>query len=467
MKHTSVNEDITPIKKKEFDKNPEKYIKLGKDPLVLEEKIEEYDEEVNGKKETWVKIRCRTLGGFSLINYTGKKLSEPSKSWWHNTDFGLGWLPLGGYCAITGMVDETQGADKLNHPVQDFEFRAKPAWQRLLIMVGGVLVNFITAPLIFWFLLFGYGERYIPFSDAPMGLQFHEVMKEVGFQDGDIIVSIDGVVTETYKDIANTILFADTCTVQILRNGERMDIGMPREFYRTILSREVAQLCALRFPTVVDSVVTHTPAAEAGLLKGDSIIGVDTLATPCFADFSKRLFEMSGKTTKLVIVRNGENDTLSVDISENGKIGFYPVNPTHWFNIKTREYEFFEAFPAGISMGIDRLSNYVKQLPLIFTKEGASSIGGFGTIAKLFPDEWDWRSFWDTTALLAIILAVMNILPIPGLDGGHILFLLIEIIIGRKVPDKWLEYAQMIGMTLLILLVLYANGNDIFRYLIK
>lgn len=470
--YTDVEEQISTVKKSLYDADPAKYTLLGKDSKVLSESFSEIEEEQKGKKVAMIKITRRVKCGYSLISFArNRKAVEASnsKSWWRNTDFGLGWLPLGGYCQISGMVDETQSADQIaNKPVEPWEFRAKPAWQRLLIMIGGVLVNFISAPIIFWFALYTWGETYVPIDEAPLGLQYHEVMKEVGFQDGDLIVAIDGNKMETYKDIANTILLNDTCTVEVLRNDEKKLIGMPREFFRTILSKDVEQLCFLRWPVVVDSVLPDSPAFAAGMLHGDSIIGVNDMSIVSRADFDEILPSRKGQPTTFVVVREDRVtiDTLTVNVSDEGRIGVFTMSDlTRWINVRTREYGFFEALPAGIDRGCELLVNYFKQLPLLFTKEGATKVGGFGTIAKLFPDSWNWRAFWFNTAFLAIILAVMNILPIPALDGGFVMFLIVEVITGKKIPDKFLEYAQMVGMALVLLLVLYANGNDIFRYL--
>ncbi|MDO4461060.1 MAG: RIP metalloprotease RseP [Bacteroidia bacterium] len=468
-KYTEIVEEIEQVDVDKYNANPDKYTHLGKDVKVISETIEEVEEKVKGKLVKQIKITRQVKGGFSLISYTREPLPEGkvSKSWWHNTDFGLGWLPLGGYCQIDGMVDETQSAEKMkDKPVEKWEFRAKPAWQRLLIMIGGVAVNLVSAPLIFWFVLYIWGESYVSFSEAPIGLQYHEVMQEAGFQNGDLIVSINGEEVDSYKEIANTILLSDTCTVGIVRNGEPMQIGMPREFYRTILSKDVEQLCALRVPTVVDSVLVGSPAYAAGLVAGDSIIGIDSLRTSAFNEIASAIKSNAGNTVSLIVAREDKSvDTLSVNITADGTIGFTNVAPTRWIKVKTLEYGFFAALPAGVNKGYELLVNYVKQLPLLFTKEGATKVGGFGTIAKIFPESWNWRIFWFNTAFLAIMLAVMNILPIPALDGGFVLFLLVEVITGKKIPDKFMEYAQMVGMMILLMLVLYANGNDVLRYL--
>lgn len=379
------------------------------------------------------------------------------------TEYGIGWLPLGGYVKISGMIDESMDSEQLNQPVQPWEFRSKPAWQRLFIMLGGVIVNFITAPLIFWATLFTWGETYIPINEAQYGLQFHEVMHEAGFVDGDIIYAVNGKDIDTYKEVANPILFEDSCVIDIIRDGQETSIKMPHEFFRTVLSNNVQGLFSVRVPVVIDTVVPQMGAELGGLVKGDSIIGINNEQTLMFNEFVNVISNYKDTTISIVYARNGAVDTTNVYVDANSKIGIGNCEPTRWIKLKHKDYGFFEAFPAGINKGYELLCNYIKQIPLLFTKEGATKIGGFGTIGKLFPATWDWESFWFNTAFLAIMLAVLNALPIPALDGGHVFFLIIEMITRRKVSDKVLEYAQTIGMIILLALMLYANGGDIFR----
>lgn len=381
------------------------------------------------------------------------------------TEYGIGWVPLGGYVKIAGMVDESMDTEQLRKPVQEWEFRAKPAWQRLLVMVGGVLVNLITAPVIFWLLAYTYGDTYLPLSEARYGFEFSDAMKSAGFEDGDMVTGVNGKAAETYKDVANPIIFEDTCVVNIVRHGQPMSIRLPHEFFRQILKGDDNQaLFAFRTPVVVDSVLPGTPAETCGLTKGDSIVMMGGVENPSFSQFTSRLDSLKGQTSQLVAVRaDGGRDTLTVTVGGDGRLGFLLCNPTRWFKTQTRHYGLLEAIPAGVSKGKDLLVNYCKQLPMLFTREGATKVGGFGTIAKMFPDRWNWQAFWFNTAFLAIILAVMNILPIPALDGGHVLFLLIEVVTGRKVSDKVMEVAQTVGMILLLALVLYANGADVVR----
>lgn len=385
-----------------------------------------------------------------------------------DTEYGIGWVPLGGYVKIAGMVDESMDTDQLKQPMQPWEFRAKPAWQRLLVMVGGVLVNLITAPIIFWLLAYSYGDTYLPLSQARYGFEFGDALKSVGFHDGDYIVGVNGTPAEAYKDVANPIIFDDTCSVDIVRNGNPLSIKLPHEFFRTILKGDGNQaLFSFRTPVVVDSILPGSPAEQYGLLRGDSVIQVANQPNPSFSRFITTLDSLKGQSTQIIVVRaTGNTDTLNVNINDSGRLGFYSCPPSRWFQTTTRHYTLLEAIPAGIVKGKDLLVNYCKQIPMLFTREGATKVGGFGTIAKMFPSSWNWQSFWFNTAFLAIILAVMNILPIPALDGGHVLFLLIEVITGRKVSDKVLEVAQTIGMILLLALVLYANGADIVRAII-
>ncbi len=380
------------------------------------------------------------------------------------TEYGLGWVPFGGYVKIAGMIDESMDTDQMKQPEQPWEFRAKPAWQRLLIMLGGVIVNFITAPILFWAILYTWGETYVPINESKYGLDFHEVMHEVGFKDGDMIVGVNGDYNvDTYKQIANPILYEDTCVINIIRDNEEMSIKMPHEFFRRVLSENVSRLLAVRIPTVIDSVYLDQGAAQAGLMKGDSVIGLAGKSLFSLNEFVSEMANHKDTTIEIAFFRNGVADTIPVHVGADSKIGVTLCSPTRWIELKHIDYGFFAACPAGIAKGYELLCNYVKQLPMLFTKEGATKVGGFGTIGKMFPSVWDWESFWFNTAFLAIMLAVMNILPIPALDGGHVLFLLIEIITRRKPSEKVMEYAQTIGMIILLALMLYANGGDIVR----
>lgn len=398
---------------------------------------------------------------FFLFFDAGFKLFSFKKG---ETEYGVGWLPLGGYVKIAGMIDESMDTEQMKLPVQDWEFRAKPAWQRALVMAGGIMVNLITAPLIFWIMAYTYGDTYLPLSEGRNGFDFSDVMQSVGFRNGDIVTGVDGMKCEKYKDVANAIIFEDTCVVDIVRDGEQMSIRLPHDFFRNILRGDDNQaLFAFRVPVVLDSVIVGSPAEAAGLLKGDSIVSAGYVQNPSFYEFASAMDSLKGTDVQLVVARAGELDTLSVAVGADGKVGIYNCDPSRWLSTRTVTYSLWAALPAGIVKGWDLLVNYCKQLPMLFTKEGATKVGGFGTIAKMFPSHWNWQSFWFNTAFLAVILAVMNILPIPGLDGGHLLFVIIEMITGYKASDRVLEVAQTIGMTLIILLVVYANGADVVR----
>jgi len=379
------------------------------------------------------------------------------------TEYGIGWLPLGGYVKISGMIDESMDTDQMQQPEQPWEFRAKPAWQRLLIMLGGVMVNLITAPLLFWMILYVWGETYLPYNEAKFGLVYHEVMQEAGFKNGDLIVGINGNDVETYKEIANPILLEDETVVNIVRDGEKMDIQMPHEFFRRVLSENVSALAAMRTPLVVEALEQNGGAEKAGLVVGDSITGLAGKSLTYFDELKLALSECKDTTVMISYVRNGVADTTNVYINADSKMGISLCDITRWVDEKHRDYGFCEALPAGVAKGWDLLCNYVKQIPMLFTKEGSTKVGGFGTIGKMFPTTWDWESFWYITAFMAIMLGVVNVLPIPALDGGHAMFLLIEMITGRKISDEWMERFQTLGMILLIGLMLYANGGDIVR----
>jgi regulator of sigma E protease len=381
------------------------------------------------------------------------------------TEYGIGWLPLGGYVKISGMIDESMDKEQLKQPPQPWEFRSKPAWQRLLIMVGGVLINFILALFIFWMILFKWGESYIPVESAKYGYSYHPIGHEIGLEDGDVILSVDTFEVETISDVVHYILLEEPDSFTVQRGDSVFRLEVPYDLGQRFLSERVRQFAQFRIPFVVDSVISGMPAEEAGIKKGDSLVAVSGTEAPFFHEFVAELNKYTGDTAIISLYREGVLMSLPVGVNKSGKIGIAPKSPSNYLEVKTHKYGFFEAFPAGISKGVSVLVSYVKQLRLIFTKEGMRQVGGFGTIGSLFPASWDWLSFWTTTAFLSLILAFMNILPIPALDGGHVLFLLYEMITGRKPSEKFLEHAQLIGMILLIALLLYANGNDIFRWL--
>lgn len=397
---------------------------------------------------------------FSLFKF------KPKNS---GTEYGIGWLPLGGYCKISGMIDESMDTEQMKQPPQPWEFRSKPAWQRLLVMIGGVLMNFLLALFIYSMILFTWGDQYIALKDMSYGMKFNETAREIGFRDGDILVSADGKELTRYNvDMLRSL--AEAREVVVLRDGKEEQILMP-EMSLLEIAKEDPPFVDMLIPNVVDSVLADGGFAKAGLQKGDSLIAFNGTPLHSWNEFTEQLGELrlrseveqkSSASFSLVYSRAGVRDTVNVTTDDQFKVLAYSMNPGYQPTRLT--YGFFESFPAGVALGINTLKGYVNDMKYVFTKEGAKSVGGFGTIGSIFPKVWDWQRFWSMTAFLSIILAFMNILPIPALDGGHVLFLLYELVARRKPSDKFLEYAQMVGMFLLFGLLIWANFNDILRF---
>lgn len=396
---------------------------------------------------------------------------KPKKS---DTEYCIGWLPLGGYVKIAGMIDESMDTEQMKQPAQPWEFRSKPAWQRLLIMTGGVLFNFLLALFIYSMILFTWGDQYVPVQKAPMGMEFNETAKEIGFKDGDILLSADGVEFDRYDgDMLSQV--ADARIVKVLRDGKEAAIYIPEDMMQRLMADSI-RFASFRFPYVVDSVLVNSPAAMADIQPGDSIIALDGKAIT-FYDFKDAMAErqenaavlekdsIDPRLVTLAYVRAGVTDTVTLRADSAFMIGVTAMIDTdRLLPVVKKEYGFFESFPAGVQLGVKTLKGYVGNMKYLFSKEGAKQLGGFGTIGSIFPATWDWHQFWYMTAFLSIILAFMNILPIPALDGGHVLFLFYEIIARRKPSDKFMEYAQMTGMVLLFGLIIWANFNDILRF---
>ena len=410
---------------------------------------------------------------FTIYKYKPKKKvlkpGEEDKMTWRDTEYGIGWLPLGGYCKIAGMIDESMDREQMAQPAKPWEFRSKPAWQRLLIMIGGVLFNFILAIVIYSGIIYTWGERYIPFSNATDGMMYCDSAHKIGFQDGDIPLLADGEELTTYTgDELMKMLGAKTVTV--LRNGtDTVNIAIPDNFIfkANKEAEDGLMFMAYRLPVVVADVQPGMGALKAGIEKGDSIVSVNGVPAASFEVFTSQLEKNKNKTVAIGFVRNGKPMSADVAIDGGGKIGIMLTPITDVYNTITREYSILASIPRGIELGVEKLTSYVGQMKYVFTAEGAKNLGGFGAIGNIFPDEWNWEQFWSITAFLSVILAFMNILPIPALDGGHVLFLLVEIITRRQPSEKFLEKAQMIGMSFLIALLLFANGNDIYRFFFK
>ena len=395
---------------------------------------------------------------FSLFKF------KPKNS---ETEYGIGWLPLGGYCKISGMIDESMDKEAMAQPAKPYEFRSKPAGQRLMIMIAGVLFNFLLALFIYSMVLYTWGETYLPLKNMKHGMYYSEAFQEVGFRDGDILLKANNEELDRL-DQSSFRKVVEASNVTVLRDGVETVISIPEDMMQRFMREGKGFASPDRVPMVVKKLSEKdSPAATAGLQPGDSIVSINGQATPLFEDVAKMLDQNKGKDITLGFYRGGMEQSVVIQPDTAGKIGVYLMSKTDLYPTVTRTYGFFESFPAGVRLGINTLKGYVNDMKYVFTKEGASSLGGFGTIGSIFPTVRDWQVFWMQTAFLSIILAFMNILPIPALDGGHVMFLLYEVIARRKPSDKFLEYAQITGMFLLFALLIYANGNDIFRFFFK
>ena len=382
------------------------------------------------------------------------------------TEYGIGWLPLGGYVKISGMMDESMDKEAMKLPPQPYEFRSKTALQRLLIMLGGVLMNFIFALLIYIGIMYAWGEEFLPTENVKYGISVNEAGKEIGFQNGDKILTLDQKYIENFAAIVPTIVLDHIKTVQVERNGQKIDVEISDSDLALMLKSKSLMVPRTPFEIKVGRIEKNSPAQIAGLQKDDVFLSADSLKFEYYDQFTEYLGTKKGKEIELEIERSGQKLTKKVAVTDEGKIGFYAayINPD-LFEYKTVKYGFFASIPAGIKRGFTTTTDYLKQFRLFFKKETKAyeSLGGFATIGNIFPGTWDWYSFWNMTAFISIILAIMNLLPIPALDGGHVMFLIGEIITGRKPGEKFLEYAQIAGMVILLALVLYANANDIIK----
>jgi regulator of sigma E protease len=383
-----------------------------------------------------------------------------------DTEYGIGWLPLGGYVKISGMIDESMDTEQMKKPAQPWEFRSKPAWQRLIIMIGGVTVNVVLAFVIYSMMLFAWGKEYIPNDNLVYGVYADSLMLENGFEHGDRIVSVGGQKPATLSEVNQLIIVGGLREVQVLRNGSQTTINLPADIEQDILRKGTAAgaMFLERYPAQVDTVMGGSEAEKAGLRKGDKFVSINREPAAYFQDLVASLRKNSGRSIDLEVEREGEVIALQAKVTEDGKLGFGNKSPLEYIETEKRTYGFIESIPAGISEGTGILVNYVRSLKLLFSSEGAKQVGGFITIGGLFDSQWNWVRFWNMTALLSIILAVMNILPIPALDGGHVMFLLYEMIAGKEPNPKFMEYAQLAGLAILVTLLLYANGMDVFRW---
>ena len=402
---------------------------------------------------------------------------KPKKS---DTTYGVGWLPLGGYCKISGMIDESFDTEQMKKPAQPWEFRSKPAWQRLLIMVGGVLVNFLLALFIYAMVLFTWGDSYYALSDMKMGMKFNESAKQIGFRDGDILLRTDEKTFEKF-DVDMYRAIANAKTVTVKRQGKDVTIAMPEDMSLLTMVKEQPVFARPFIPADVDSVLAGSPAEKAGMRKGDKLLAIGGKPIDSWNEFDDQMGRLQdvlaaatpadslkARTTTVVFAHDGGKarpDTVQMTLNPDLTLGVGRTYLGTYYKPVTLEYGFLESFPAGAIYGVDVLRGYVDDMKYVFSAEGAKSLGGFGAIGSLFPPTWDWMMFWRMTAFLSIILAFMNILPIPALDGGHLLFLLYEMITRRKPSENFLIKAEYVGFGLLILLMVVANMNDILRWL--
>lgn len=400
---------------------------------------------------------------------------KPKKS---DTTYGVGWLPLGGYCKISGMIDESFDLEQMKQPAQPWEFRTKPAWQRLLVMIGGVLMNFLLALFIYSMILFTWGDSYVATKDMKLGMKFNSEAKALGFKDGDILIGSD---KGEFKDFG-VDLFRDVSTatrVDIVRGGKPMSISLPGDLNLLNMLKNDPSFMRPFIPAVISDVQKGGAAEKAGMKKGDKIIALNGKPIDSWNELSYQLRclgdvladsktsadSMKVRKATVVFADNLKTDTASVVLSPDLMLGIVVQQSAALYKVTTVNYGFFESFPAGVRYGVDVLRGYVDDMKYVMTADGAKSVGGFGAIASMFPAEWDWYMFWKMTAFLSIILAFMNILPIPVLDGGHVLFLLYEIITRRKPSEKFLVYAEYAGFVFLIALLVFANANDVLRWL--
>lgn len=392
---------------------------------------------------------------FSLFK---KKIGE--------TEYGLGWVPFGGYVKISGMIDESMDKEQMNQPPKPYEFRSKPAWQRLIIMVGGVVVNLILGFLIYAMTLWYWGESYVPTNKFTYGIATDSLAQSIGLRDGDKIVSVDGEYIDRFNKIPLRVILNGAKTFEVERDGKPVTISIPESFAADLIHYKAISFIDMRVPFLgLDSIADTSAAMKAGLRKGDQILTVNNQPVPFYHTFRQLIQKSKEKTIAMQVLRGTDTLQLNAAIPKTGTLGVYPISWADKFEMKEVKYGFFEAIPAGFKKSIETLTSYWLQLKLIFSGKVNTneSLGSVISIGKMFAPVWDWQQFWALTAFFSLVLALMNILPIPGLDGGHALFTIYEIISGRKPSDKFMEYAQMVGMVLLLGLMAYALGLDIFR----
>ncbi|SNR37757.1 regulator of sigma E protease [Lutibacter agarilyticus] len=379
-----------------------------------------------------------------------------------DTVYGIGWIPLGGYVKISGMIDESMDTEQLKQPAQPWEFRSKPAWQRLIIMLGGVTVNFILGIVIYIMIAFTWGIDYVSPEGVKDGFAVNELFKEYGFKDGDKITKFNGEIPLDVTDVNKHLFLRGLTSLEVIHeDGNTETIAIPENIGSIMWENGVLEPFTARTLPVIDTVVVDTPAEKAGLLKGDRIISVNNTPIAYWQDFTTKIRTSEGEVA-IVVERNGINKNIAISPTEDRTIGVSNFRQNS-VDYQHKDYTFLESIPVGNNIAVWQLKDYITQFKYVFTKKGATSIGGFIAIGNIFPATWSWQAFWSITAFLSIMLGFMNLLPIPALDGGHVMFTLYEMITGRKPNDKFLEYAQITGFIILVALLLLANGNDIVK----
>ena len=381
-----------------------------------------------------------------------------------DTEYGIGWVPLGGYVKISGMIDESMDKEQMKLPPQPWELRSKPAWQRLIVMLGGVTVNILLAIAIYVVMLAAWGEQYLPASEVKYGISVDSLGYEMGLRNGDVILSVDNRKADDFASIPKTIILEEARSVQVIRDGQKTDVQIPKGFISKLIKQKSPDFIAVRFPFEAGKFTVGSPAEAAGMKVNDRIIGLNDSIMVYFDQFRARVQQFKNKTVQVMVLRGRDTLRMPVNVPGAGLIGVYPKGPASYFNFREKNYSLVTAIPAGVVKTFEQAGNYIKSIRLLFSQEKAyESVGGFITIGNIFPSTWDWAAFWSLTAFLSIMLAILNVLPIPALDGGHVMFLLYEIIFRRKPSDKFMEYAQIAGMVVLFGLLIFANGQDIMK----
>jgi len=411
-------------------------------------------------------LRTKIVNGKRQYAWFSKKTPEAWDESPENTELGIGWLPLGGYVKIAGMIDESMDKEQMKQEPQSWEFRTKSSWQRLIVMVAGVFMNIVLAIGIYICLLFFIGESYVPTKNLKYGIAVDSMGYDIGLRNGDKIISIDNKEVENFREIPLEIIYNHSKTIQVERNSQIIDVNIPEGFIGKILENKNLAFLDYQFPFEISGFSDASLAKEAGLEVNDRIIAINDIPTPFYNDFKKELPNHINKEITITALRKNDEITFNLKLSDTPLIGVAVKDPSQFIDFAQKEYTFLQAIPAGTVKTYKTTVDYIRQFKLLFTSKEvkvSENLGGFISIGKIFAPTWDWVHFWSITALLSVILAFMNILPIPALDGGHVLFLVYEMITRRKPSEKFMEYAQYAGLIILLSLVLFANINDVLR----